>query len=588
MKRSAIFCLGILVSSNAVAGCDWATTTPPDDSNYKYLVAKSYSDVNASDAANKAERDIDNQVGRLFGTSLNVQSDFYSDETTSAGTTRSYERSIGTITLKGLERQKSDVSRESGGWVGCVQYRYSQKEFKQEKQRLAKLPQSALTNVVFNESVGDTTCNGSPVEIITTPTKAFITIDNGKYQGETPIKFGNVCNGKHSLEITKENYADVNETLIVPNSGKITKTLKRDTKNIKIRTTLGNSRIFINDIDYGKEPVTFKAELGIDQKITAKNSEAVDITRMLSFSKYSEPEYLVNMEKMPGKIDFSAFRVRNPDVKITVDGKTITGKTTGELSSDDDHKIVFSKDGFFDINKSLSINGGETTYYPSKALEFSKTPDFIAEFLFGAGLSVGSDIIGANLDLGGDLKYNLLYLGAGIQYNHIYLPEAKMNFDYKFDYAYSTFINPHSANIKLHYYEILYSNLGFNIGNNLSVFGIGTLGTLQVASDGSKTTASSLKVNNNNKLVFRYGVGLQYSFPFDKKDNFLCERWGIKLQYLTGKANFGASDVKFENQNTYGGLTNISYENKELSSYPKRIDSFNITFFIKFTRSNKK
>lgn len=570
MKRSAICYLGLILSGNAFAGCDWATTTPQDDTKYKYLVAKSYSETSAADAANKAERDIDNQIGRLFGTALNVQSEFYSDTTTSAGTTRSYERSIGTISLKGLERQKSDVSKESGGWVGCVQYRYSQKEFKQEQQRLAKMPQSA-TNIVFNESAGDITCKGAPVEIITTPSKAFVTIDNGKYQGESPIKFGNVCNGKHTLEITKENYSDVSETLIVPTNGKISKTLNRGTKSIKIRTSLGDSRIFINDIDYGKEPVNFNAPFGVDQKITAKNSEAVDITRTVSFSKYSEPEYMFNMEKLPGKIDFSAFKVRNPGVEISVNGKTITGNSTGELSPDKKQELVFSKAGFFDIEKSLRINGGETTYYPSQELSFSKYPSTTTNFLLGAGVSFGPKNAGFNLDAGITAKIKYLYLGAGAQLNYLSLQKAKM----EFDSIYNLHSSHHSAEINTEYYELLYSNLGINIGRQLSVFGIGTLGVLHIAADGSKTT-NGHNVSDKNKTIFRYGIGMQYVINTIKDTK---ASWGIRASYLTGTTHLSPSDIQFTHPNKYNN-DHFEFTNKEFKSYPDKIDSFNLTFFV--------
>ena len=118
-----LLCIGGLNAANA-GDCDWATVTPPDDARYKYFVAKSYSETSASDAANKAEQDIDAQIGRLFGTKLDVQSEFYSDEIGASGTTRSYERAIGMITLKGLERQRSDVEETTNGWTGCVQYRY--------------------------------------------------------------------------------------------------------------------------------------------------------------------------------------------------------------------------------------------------------------------------------------------------------------------------------------------------------------------------------------------------------------------------------------------------------------------------------
>ena len=579
MKKIALFiCCFVCYSTPVLANkCDWATNTPADDANYKYLVAKSYSDSSASDAANKAERDIDNQIGRLFGTTLNVQSEFYSDETTSAGTTRSYERSIGTISLKGLERQKSDVDKESGGWVGCVQYRYSQKEFKQEKQRLANLPKSASANVIFNESVGDTTCKGVPVEIITTPSKAFVTIDNGKYQGESPIKFGNVCNGKHTLEITKENYSDVNESLIVPTDAKISKTLKRGTKKIKIRTSLGNSRIFINDVDYGKEPISFNAPFGLEQKITAKNSEAIDITRTVSFSKYSEPEYTFNMEKTPGKIDFSAFKVRNPDVKITVDGKAITGKTTGELSADDEHKIVFSKNGFFDIDKYLNINGGETTYYPSAELAFSKTPTTTSGYFYGLGVSGGQGMFGVNLDAGIDIKSKILYTAGGLQFNYIRMPNLKMNFDYTPKYSNQIkHVNTDKASLS-YYLELAYLNLGVNITDNWTMFGIGTFGLFSL-NPGDKITNDGYTFDSVIKSVFRYGIGIQYTTSA-KKNGKDTRQFGVRLSYLTGNTNLSDSDIKLKDKDTYRPLKNLTNKNFE---YPTKIDTINLTAFLRF------
>lgn len=560
MKRIALLtCALTLYSVPGLANkCDWATSTPTNDSKYKYLVAKSYSDVSASDAAYKAERDIDNQIGRLFGTALNVQSDFYADETTSAGTTRSYERTIGTISLKGLERQKNDVDKESGGWVGCVQYRYSQKEFEREKQRLAKMPESALANIVFNESVGDTTCKGAPVEILTTPAKAFVTIDNGKYQGMSPIKFGNVCNGKHSIEITKENYEYVSENLIVPTTGKINKTLKRGTKAIKIRTSLGNSRIFINDVDYGKEPVKFNAPLGIEQTITAKNAEAVNITRTLAFSKYSEPEYLFNMEKLPGKIDFSAFKVRNPDVKISVNGKIIKSDSTGELSSDDTHKIVFSKDGFFDINKTISINGGETTYYPSKALEFSKDPDRTVGMLVALGGSYGSNNAGANLSFEWDLNNKWFYGAFGLELNFISVSSAKVHFDNEHPRPLHMTNKNDPVDIKMEYLEFLHSNIGVNLNKNISLFGIGALGVLSVDPEYKQPKSHT---------IVRYGVGLQYKDTITLKE---FKEWGIRFSYLTGGVNLSPSEFKHSRDS-----------NPNVTDIPKQINSFNLSVFLR-------
>ena len=502
MKSFAVFCLGVLTSYSAIAaGCDWATETPPDDAKYKYFVAKSYSDTSAADAANKAERDIDAQLGRMFGVSLDVQSAFYADESTSAGTTRSYERSIGTIALKGLERQRSNAAKESGGWVGCVQYRYSQKEYQREKERLAKLPATTTHSISpFTEVAGDTTCKGAPVEIRTVPENAFVTLDNGKYQGMTPIKFGNVCNGKHSIEITKDNYKPVQEQLIVPATGTINKTLKRDSKQITVRTSLGNSKITINGVDRGKEPVKFNAPLGIEQTITATNAEAVKISRSRTFSKDSDSEYIIGMEK-----------------------------------------LNFSKKGFYEINKSLSISGGDTTYYPSNELRFSKEPIATTGGLVGLGLSAGSDTFGLNVDFGADYKTKYFYTGIGAQINYMWLSDAKMTFDYNF----RNYSVPHTADIGLSYWEILYFNLGFNIGRRLSLFGIGTAGALSISAENSTTTAS-LNVGAKLKPMFRYGVGIQYSAPSDKD-----KEWGVRFSYLTGKTHLSPSDIGFSHINNY-------------------------------------
>ena len=528
----------LVYSCPSIAGkCDWATNTPADDSKYKYLVAKSYSDVSASDAATKAEQDIDGQIGRLFGTALNVQSEFYSDEKTAAGSTRSYERSIGTISLKGLERQKNDVGRESGGWVGCVQYRYSQKEFKQEKERLEKLPATEVANIDFNESAGDTTCRGGVVEIITTPSNAYVTIDNGKYQGNSPIKFINVCNGSHTLEITKENYVDVEERLIVPTSGKITKTLKKASKNITIRTALGNSKILINGVDYGREPVRFNAIYGDEYKITTKNSEAVDITRTLTFSKYSENEYTINMEKLPGKIDFSAFKKRNPGVEISVDGKKVSGNTTGELSSNKSHDIVFSKKSFFDIEKSVSIKGGETYYYPSKELTFSKYPERNYGMLIGFGLGGGK--------IGKDSVFNLTLASVSVtaEFHNFFYLEGGLSLDYSgysdSDYAYKVrkqneFYGFSDASI----FDLLYFNAGIKLNRHIIVFGSMSIGVFDANSvfyipsnyGGHYEEEKSL-----SKTMVRTGFGLQYEGFVDEKKDVLV---GLRFVYLTGKYDF--------------------------------------------------
>lgn len=566
MKCLIYVLCGALTATNALgAGCDWATDTPADDANYKYFVAKSYSEASASDAANKAEQDIDAQLGRLFGTKLDVQSEFYADETRASGTTRTYERAIGVITLKGLERQKSDVEKTSHGWTGCVQYRYSKAEIKAEQERLKTLsPTELKKSQVFTEVAGDTQCKGAPVEVVTTPSGAYVTIDNGKYQGSAPIKFGNVCNGRHTLEITSANYEPVSETLIVPTSGRISKNLKRATKRITVRTTLGNSKIEINGISKGKEPIIFDAPLGIEQTITAINDQAVKITRTRTFSKESDDKYTITMEKLPGKLDFTAFKVRNPGVDIAIDGVKLRGGVSKELDADDWHVLTFSKDGYRTIRKNVSVKGGETTYYPSKELDFSKKNNDGAGVLLAAGINRSADSdIGFNIDLGMDTNATWLYLGAGIQLNYIPLPSAHMNFKY---------YGSHTADIDNSYWELLYSNLGINFGNRLSVYGIGSIGV--VASSLHNVSARIIDERSLH-FMFRYGVGLQYIIS--KHEN---KEFGVRLAYLTGRTKISGSDINIRPINNQDkGLNTKSIE---VQGGDLEISNFNVSLFVRF------
>ena len=636
MKSFAVFCLGVLTSYSAIAaGCDWATETPPDDAKYKYFVAKSYSDTSAADAANKAERDIDAQLGRMFGVSLDVQSAFYADESTSAGTTRSYERSIGTIALKGLERQRSNAAKESGGWVGCVQYRYSQKEYQREKERLAKLPATTTHSISpFTEVAGDTTCKGAPVEIRTVPENAFVTLDNGKYQGMTPIKFGNVCNGKHSIEITKDNYKPVQEQLIVPATGTINKTLKRDSKQITVRTSLGNSKITINGVDRGKEPVKFNAPLGIEQTITATNAEAVKISRSRTFSKDSDSEYIIGMEKLPGRLDFSAFKVRNPDVRITVDGKEIKGNTTGELSPDIKHSLTFSKKDFLSQSEILRVKGGEITYYPSDSRTFTKDNSNWAQGRLGvAGLAfVGGTYsnydfgFNAGLELGARIRLNNTFglrSGVGVQWLKMDIEKSTINYDYyKYEFKalsrnqkcpdgekcqYATFyqqtasggykdtfwgyfpdseapsISPKFQEFTWEYNEPFYANLGLLIKQNLYAYGIGAIGIIK--GEPSDTGYPQVASGTVKSTVFRFGAGIQWN---------IGSLGGVRFQYLTSGKNISlpykfdekshniGTDAREHNQSDYIWLYRGKIKNITGEKYMEPIESLSLSFFVGF------
>lgn len=578
MKKLVLLCLFVLTTTNVMAKC--GDDSLPQDTNYKYFMGKGYSDKSAEDAIDKAEQDFNSQITRLFGVLIDTQSEYYSDETSASGTSRTKERSLGNIRIRGLDKfDEPKTTKENGSYIGYVCYKYPVKEYEAEKIRLENTKLNDKTNnYIFNETYGDMDCIGSSVSIVTNPGKALVIIDDGKYQGETPIKFGNICNGRHKLFITKDNYKDVSETLIVPTSNIIEKTLTKDYKEIKIKTNTGNARIFINGIDRGFEPVKFNAIFGDNYEIEVKSDEAIQEKKTRVFYKDSPDTLEIKMEKKFSNLDFSALRKLNPNVKIYIDDEELIGNRKNLLSPDNKYNLKFKKDGFYDIEDTITLKGGETKYYPAKRLMFSKTPTKTNNLLFGLGGSVGNGIYGIDLlHLGFDYKYKYLYVGGGLNLlNYLYLPNAHLEFDYKEPYFSSHHID---VELPLLYKEYVYLNLGFNINFNYSIFGSVAFGQLNYDTDildAEVDLGYGLYMSEHIKAVTRYGIGFQY-FPSNKKKEENKFIKGVRVTYLTGNTNISSKNIKI-----HAFMDEPITPQNAIFEYPKKISSLGITFLFGF------
>ena len=84
-----------------------------------------------------------------------------------------------------------------------------------------------------------------------------------------------------------------------------------------------------------------------------------------------------------------------------------------------------------------------------------------------------------------------------------------------------------------------------------------------------------------NFKISKFGISAAQSvvigkpFPYDIGE-FNGNEYGIKISYLTGKNNLSPDDIKFDFR------IGDKASNKVFESYPKRINSFNITGYIKF------
>nr|MBQ0091373.1 PEGA domain-containing protein [Candidatus Enterousia merdequi] len=361
--------------------CDWAKKTPSDDATYKYFVAQEFSTKSRSDAKEKAENNITQQICGVIGTFLSSATDSYESENISDSTSFSAQRSrcLG-VYKQNFERIEIDTGRIDGEYVACVKYRYLKENLRQEQARITKEGKTS-GSLALNEYIGNTKCDGHPIQITTNPAGALVSIDDkAEYSGRTPLRFGNVCNGSHELKITLEDYNTVTKTLD-SKTKTVFETLKRQTKRISLRSNLENTKFTIFDQDgfkkkSGKGVLSYDFMLGIEYKISAKNDMSEEISVTKKFTKDDEDFYDFILQKLDGKIDFTIFKQRNADVIIYVDGDKITSNTTSKLAPDIEHEVVFEKISqdyqYEDIVKYITVTANQTFSYPSDTLEFKK------------------------------------------------------------------------------------------------------------------------------------------------------------------------------------------------------------------------
>lgn len=525
MKRFAVFCLGVLTSYGALAaGCDWATETPPDDAKYKYFVARVYSDISASDAQAKAEQEINNQICRLFGAETATSSEFYSDTTSAQVTSRTQERCIG-VHLEKFTKEKTGDERIGHEYIACVKYKYAKSAYNAENTRIKKSGTTAT--ITFNETMGDMGCAGAPLEITSKPTGAEIYI-NGKYRGDTPLKIGNVCRGQHKLKFVHDNYVATEQQLIIPTAtGKVSKTLTRATKKITITADDSRAKISVNGRDLGRTPTTYTAKLGETIKIEASADGTNPEIREIKIDKYSEDKFKLNLTKKLVKLDFSGWQRQNPGWRIYLDGHEID--TITKIEPDKSHQLRFTKDGFRSVSDTYSHSPTDKVVYFDRSYNFvpvksmARTSGINIDGLSGIGGTYISADTGNGAESGIGATFDALALR--LRANAFY---ARVSVGY--DWAK---VSNNNADISTGLRSDI--NLGINLGDNLSVFGIVGGGLLNI-----DRSSINNKDFSGNKWNGFHGLGLEYNLknrPFSVRLTYTTTSVDLWNKFYVGTEN---------------------------------------------------
>ncbi len=526
MKCFAVFCLGILMSDAAIAaGCDWATDTPADDANYKYFVARVYSDISASDAQAKAEQEINSQICRLFGAEVATSNEYYSDTTSAIGTSRTNERCVG-IRLEKFSKEKTGDERAGREFISCVKYKYAKSAYRTESARIHRTSTDITT--AFNETMGDASCVGAPLQITTSPSGVEIYID-GQYKGDTPLKIGNICRGNYKLKFKHDNYEIAEQRLIIPTAtGKIFKTLTRATKKIKITADDTRAQITVNGRNIGRTPATYIAKLGETIEVQASADGTETAIRQVEINKYSDDKIKLNLQQKLVKLDFSGWRRQNPGWRISVDGHEID--TITKIEPNESHRLHFSKDGFRSVNDNYSHAPTDKVVYFDHSYNFVPTKSMARTSGVNIDLLSGIGATSISADTGNGAK-----TGIGATFDMLALRLRANAFYARFSGGYD-WAKASNNNIDITTGLRGDINLGVNVGDSISVFGIAGGGMLDIERP---------KINENdfsgNAWHWFHGLGLEYNLkdlPFS-----------IRLTYITASVDLW-NDFYIGNKNT--------------------------------------
>ncbi|MCR5194212.1 MAG: porin family protein [Alphaproteobacteria bacterium] len=366
--------------------CSWAYSSVTEDDKYKYFTAWGYSKDGYDAAQVKARSNINEQLCDYMGTYVSRDSKSYETERIEDSTSSTTQRiKCAGMIVKDFEEDNRGREVIDGESVICLRYKYLKTSLLEEKNRI-EADGFNSADKKFNAVAGDSNCEGQPLEFVTDPDRALVTVDNKKeYSGYTPFSIGKLCKGKHKILITRDDYKEVYKTIAVgvdANPLRVNEKLSHGSQKYKFTTNLGDSYITVYDLEKEKvvksgiEPLTCEVNFDWRYKIDIENEKMQG--GKLSFteekfsavrsSKIAPKKYTV--AKSRSKIDFWAFKQHNPDVSIFVDDKEVKEDTVGELTPDVSHIILFKNPDDVEIKFKKVLKPGESFDYPAKTLKF--------------------------------------------------------------------------------------------------------------------------------------------------------------------------------------------------------------------------
>jgi formylglycine-generating enzyme required for sulfatase activity len=196
------------------------------------------------------------------------------------------------------------------------------------------------------------TAASGKLAVSTTPSGADVYLDAEK-KGKTPVTI-DAPSGKHSLTITYQGYAPLNEMVEIQayQTSALSRNLSPQIGTLSVKTTPDKANIYLDGKYLGQSPLKLPGVLAGDHKVKADLKDYSPAEQTVSINDQETNEVNLNLAGLPGKILVTSV----PDgADVSIDGES-KGKSTysGSLAPGK-HTVAVSKNGFESSSQEVAI-----------------------------------------------------------------------------------------------------------------------------------------------------------------------------------------------------------------------------------------
>lgn len=370
VMRIISFLLLFILTPNAFSTerPEWTLKAPPEDATFKYYLGRTSDSPNEQSACASAFRDaFEGAIRSNFGFRARVQTESYTTEKTSSGTTR-YDEVTQEVRLQGFEKVDEYIESGESGRKSCFGlYRYPKSEAEKERIRLQSLGASQKDAEFSVQGIQADAFKGV-LEVTTKPSGAVVYIDGERF-GKTPLRLiGQLEAGQHQLRIDHVEYEAVDERITAfPNvTTNVHKTLVKASGKVNIITEPYGASLIIDGRPAGLTPLPgWIVEAGVKHRLEVSHPEAEKYVREFEVERGGTANLQITLPLKPAALTVFTTPA---DALIQIDSEEFKAPLTSKRLEAGSYRIRVTKEGYVSYEDTVVLRGGEKRALPTVKL----------------------------------------------------------------------------------------------------------------------------------------------------------------------------------------------------------------------------